>query len=166
MANEHEPFPWLRAWVATNLSSTVYASAGVSLGAVMSLVAPHFGANQWTWFFLGTCIPPSIMAMIFSSDFMFEMRLAKLKRWRELGLISTTLYDEAVRRAMNWRADRLHGKTTEKVAQNRPRKLKTKERVAQGLPQKLNIASDTSGSSESESHRSQPSIAPEAVTGA
>ncbi len=78
---EIEPPSWLRTWVATLVSSTTAASLGVSLGAILSLIAPYLGANPWSWFFAGTCIPQGILAFLYTTDWMFERRLDTLKRW-------------------------------------------------------------------------------------
>jgi hypothetical protein len=66
----------------------MFASVGVSVGAILSLVAPIFGANPWNWFFIGACIPPGLMAFLDTTDWMFERRLDTLKRWRDEGKIT------------------------------------------------------------------------------
>lgn len=105
-----EPPGWLRSWIATSLASTVYASVGVSTGAILSLIAPHFGGQPWAWFFAGTCIPPGPMSLLDTSDWMFRRRLRNLKRLFDDGLISHELYEQQRKRAMDWRADRRYGK--------------------------------------------------------
>src|SRR5690242_5417074 len=107
---DFEPPRWLKSWIATSLASTVYASVGVSTGAIFYLIAPHFGGNPWAWFFVGTCLPPGPMHLIYTSDWMFRRGLRNLKRLFDEGLITEELYEQHRRRAMDWRADRLYGK--------------------------------------------------------
>jgi hypothetical protein len=121
-----EPPGWLRSWIATSLASTVYASVGVSAGAILYLVAPYFGGQPWGWFFAGTCIPPGLMALVNTSDWMFYRRLRNLKQLFDDGLISEELYEQHRKRAMDWRADRLYGKAP--ALPSRPR-AETKKRT-------------------------------------
>ena len=105
-----QPPGWLRTWVATLVTSTsMFASFGLSVGGLLSLVAPLFGANPWAWFFAGTCIPPGVMALIYTTDWMFERRLDTLKRWRDEGKITPERYEIEVDRALEWRSERLYG---------------------------------------------------------
>lgn len=83
-----EPPGWLKSWIATSLNSTVYAAVGVSMGAILYVVAPYFGGQPWSWFFAGTCVPPGPMYLVFTSDWMFRRRLRNLKRLLDEGLIS------------------------------------------------------------------------------
>ena len=123
------PPGWLKSWIATSLASTVYASVGVSAGAILYLIAPRFGGQPWAWFFAGTCIPPGIMSLIDTSDWMFRRRLRNLKQLFDDGLISEALYERHRQRAMDWRGDRLHGKAP--ALPSRPR-TGAKERTKPG----------------------------------
>jgi hypothetical protein len=105
-----EPPGWLKSWIAACLNSTVYVGVGVSMGAILYLIAPHYGGQPWAWFFVGTCIPPGPMHLVATSDWMFRRRLRNLKRLLDEGLLSEELYEQDRKRATEWRADRLYGK--------------------------------------------------------
>ena len=122
--SNHTPPGWLRSWVATNLASTVFASIGVSVGGILTLLAPYLGGERWFLFFVGSCIPAGPMAFIYTTDWMFERRLLRLKRWLDLGLVSPELYEEHRRRALDWRAERLYGKASTSRPQTEPRASK------------------------------------------
>jgi hypothetical protein len=125
-----DPPGWLKSWIATSLASTVYASVGVSAGAIFYLVAPRFGGQPWAWFFVGTCIPPGLMSLVNTSDWMFRRRLRNLKQLFAEGLISEELYEQDRKRAMDWRADRLYGRAPVSSSQPKPGTTKTKRTKA------------------------------------
>lgn len=129
---EVEPPGWLKSWIATSLASTVYASVGVTTGAILSIVAPRFGGQPWAWFFAGTCIPPGLMSLVDTSDWMFRRRLLNLKQLFSDGLISEELYEQHRKRAMDWRADRLYGRPQVLSSQPKPG---TTKRVKPAIPQ-------------------------------
>jgi hypothetical protein len=136
-----EPPSWLKSWIATNLASTVYASVGVSTGAILYLVAPYFHGQPWGWFFVGTCIPPGLMSLVNTSDWMFRRRLRNLKQLFEDGLISEELYERDRKRAMDWRADRLYGNPPALPPQPKPvTKKRTKPAIASRSTEKPPVA--------------------------
>lgn len=102
---------WFRAWVATLLASTsVYGSLGLATGGALYLAALARGwPTPWAYFFAGTCITPGLFAFVNTTDFFFERRLRRLKRWLDEGLISQTLYEQHRKRAMEWRSSRVYG---------------------------------------------------------
>lgn len=118
---------WFRAWVATTLSTTVYGAVGVTFGALLWLAAPRLGYDPWQCFFVGSCIPPGLMAWYNSSDFATERRLIRLRRWRDQGLISESEYPQDRERARLWRNERLFGKPAGRANPRRGRKLPTSE---------------------------------------
>src|SRR5438477_13007203 len=123
-----QPPGWLKSWIVTSLASTVYASVGVSTGAVLFLIAERFGGQPWAWFFAGACIPPGLMALLDTSDWMFRRRLRNLKPLFDEDLVSREQYEEHRRRAMDWRADRLYGRPT--ASGTRPRSALCRRRPA------------------------------------
>ena len=118
------PPGWLKSWIATSLASTVYASVGVSASAILYLIAPTSGPAVGL-VLRGHCIPPGIMSLIDTSDWMFRRRLRNLKQLFDDGLISEALYERHRQRAMDWRGDRLTARPRLCLA-TRPGKKRTK----------------------------------------
>ena len=123
-----EPPGWLRSWIATSLASTVYASVGVSAGAILYLVAPYFGGQPWGWFFAGTCIPPGLMALVNTSDWMFYRRLRNLKQLFDDGL-SRKSCTSSIASGRGRRADRLYGKAPALPSRPRADEERTKPAI-------------------------------------
>jgi len=87
----------------------MFGSLGVATGGLLHLIALSQGwPNPWIYFFTGTCITPGFISFVYTTDFFFERRLRRLKRWHDEGLISPTLYEKNRKQAMDWPANRLY----------------------------------------------------------
>ncbi len=136
-------FSWLRTWFSILLSSSLYILLGLTVGGMLSLVAPLFGASPWGWFFAGICLPAGFLSLFRSSHRRLKSDLSFLKGLRSEGLLSAEDYKKACHQAMRWWSDTVHPVRSEQQTSSKTNSKRKKRVPNQAeMPNSPSIESD------------------------